>query len=130
MKQWHCQAKTLACTRYYKHSFLYEHRAAYVPCCLVRNFFCSAAVHCLQILVATDVASRGLDVKGIAHVINLDLPRQFEDYVHRIGELPAVTACRQCACKRQQTHVSVIVVAGLPITLHLDDVQQQAARQC
>lgn len=40
---------------------------------------------CVQILVATDVASRGLDVKGIAHVINLDLPRQFEDYVHRIG---------------------------------------------
>ena len=32
-----------------------------------------------------DVASRGLDVTGIAHVINLDLPRQFEDYVHRIG---------------------------------------------
>lgn len=47
---------------------------------------------CMQILVATDVASRGLDVKGIAHVINLDLPRQFEDYVHRIGEstLPPV----------------------------------------
>ena len=41
----------------------------------------------VQILVATDVASRGLDVKGIAHVINLDLPRQFEDYVHRIGML-------------------------------------------
>lgn len=39
----------------------------------------------VRILVATDVASRGLDVKGIAHVINLDLPRQFEDYVHRIG---------------------------------------------
>ena len=36
--------------------------------------------------MATDVASRGLDVKGIAHVINLDLPRQFEDYVHRIGQ--------------------------------------------
>ncbi len=50
-------------------------------------------MHCLQILVATDVASRGLDVKGIAHVINLDLPRQFEDYVHRIGELPAEPAC-------------------------------------
>mmetsp|Transcript_10958 Transcript_10958/g.22807 ORF Transcript_10958/g.22807 Transcript_10958/m.22807 type:complete len:289 (+) Transcript_10958:3-869(+) len=38
-----------------------------------------------QILVATDIASRGLDVSGIAHVINMDLPRQFEDYVHRIG---------------------------------------------
>mmetsp|Transcript_13117 Transcript_13117/g.15863 ORF Transcript_13117/g.15863 Transcript_13117/m.15863 type:complete len:600 (-) Transcript_13117:184-1983(-) len=38
-----------------------------------------------SVLVATDVASRGLDVTGIAHVINLDLPRSFEDYVHRIG---------------------------------------------
>ena len=66
--------------------------------------------------MATDVASRGLDVKGIAHVINLDLPRQFEDYVHRIGELPAVPACRQCDCKQQQMHVRVIVVAGLLVT--------------
>lgn len=41
--------------------------------------------HKTSVLVATDVASRGLDIKGIAHVINLDLPRSFEDYVHRIG---------------------------------------------
>ena len=39
----------------------------------------------VPVLVATDVASRGLDVKGIAHVINMDLPKAFEDYVHRIG---------------------------------------------
>ncbi|XP_042502472.1 DEAD-box ATP-dependent RNA helicase 20-like [Macadamia integrifolia] len=38
-----------------------------------------------NILVATDVASRGLDVTGVAHVINLDLPKAMEDYVHRIG---------------------------------------------
>ena len=38
-----------------------------------------------RVLVATDVASRGLDVKGIGHVVNMDLPRAFEDYVHRIG---------------------------------------------
>ena len=38
-----------------------------------------------RVLVATDVAARGLDVAGISHVINFDLPRQAEDYVHRIG---------------------------------------------
>ncbi|MFN3594120.1 MAG: DEAD/DEAH box helicase [Thiobacillaceae bacterium] len=38
-----------------------------------------------RILVATDVAARGLDVPGISHVVNFDLPLQAEDYVHRIG---------------------------------------------
>lgn len=38
-----------------------------------------------RILVATDVAARGLDVPGISHVFNFDLPMQAEDYVHRIG---------------------------------------------
>ena len=38
-----------------------------------------------RVLVATDVAARGIDVAGITHVINFDLPRQAEDYVHRIG---------------------------------------------
>lgn len=39
----------------------------------------------VKILIATDVAARGLDVNGITHVINFDLPRNIEDYVHRIG---------------------------------------------
>ncbi|MEJ2491103.1 MAG: DEAD/DEAH box helicase [Desulfuromonadales bacterium] len=38
-----------------------------------------------RLLVATDVAARGLDVHGISHVINFDLPQVSEDYVHRIG---------------------------------------------
>ncbi len=39
----------------------------------------------IRLLVATDVAARGLDVTGITHVINYDLPTNAEDYVHRIG---------------------------------------------
>lgn len=39
----------------------------------------------VQILVCTDVASRGLDVKDITHVINYSLPRELDNYVHRIG---------------------------------------------
>lgn len=39
----------------------------------------------IRILVATDVASRGIDVPSISHVINFDLPRCGEDYTHRIG---------------------------------------------
>jgi superfamily II DNA/RNA helicase len=39
----------------------------------------------IQFLVATDVAARGIDVRGISHVINYDLPRTGEDYTHRIG---------------------------------------------
>ena len=39
----------------------------------------------MRVLVATDVAARGIDVPGITHVINFDAPRQAEDYVHRIG---------------------------------------------
>ena len=39
----------------------------------------------LKVLVATDVAARGLDVKALSHVINFDLPQVAEDYIHRVG---------------------------------------------
>ena len=39
----------------------------------------------IDVLVATDVATRGLDVSGVTHVVNFDLPQDPESYVHRIG---------------------------------------------
>lgn len=39
----------------------------------------------VRILVATDLASRGLDVHDITHVFNFDFPRNIEEYVHRVG---------------------------------------------
>ncbi len=39
----------------------------------------------VRVLIATDIAARGIDVDGISHVINYDFPPQPEDYVHRIG---------------------------------------------
>ncbi len=39
----------------------------------------------IQVLVATDVAARGLDIADISHVINYDIPATYDDYVHRIG---------------------------------------------
>jgi ATP-dependent RNA helicase RhlE len=38
-----------------------------------------------RVMVATDIAARGIDVEGISHVINYDVPRFAEDYIHRIG---------------------------------------------
>ncbi len=46
----------------------------------------------VQILVATDIASRGIDVKDITHIINYDVPHTPEDYVHRIGRTGRVDA--------------------------------------
>ena len=39
----------------------------------------------LQVLIATDVAGRGIHIEGVSHVINYNLPEDPEDYVHRIG---------------------------------------------
>jgi ATP-dependent RNA helicase RhlE len=70
---------------------------------LVRDGFTAAMIHgdrtqaqrngalngfqegCFQVLVATDIASRGLHVDDVAHVINYDLPKMAEDFIHRVG---------------------------------------------
>ncbi|MET3589427.1 ATP-dependent RNA helicase RhlE [Bartonella silvatica] len=47
----------------------------------------------VRILVATDIAARGIDIPGISHVINYDLPDEAESYVHRIGRTGRNGAC-------------------------------------
>jgi len=46
----------------------------------------------LRVLVSTDVAARGIDVTGVSHVINFDVPIVYEDYVHRIGRTGRASA--------------------------------------
>lgn len=80
-----------------------KHGADRVTRDLVRCGFKAAAIHgdksqaarqqalegfrqgTLRILVATDIAARGLDIDGVTHIINYDLPNEAETYVHRIG---------------------------------------------
>ena len=45
----------------------------------------SFKLHKAQVMVATDVAARGIHVDNVSHVINYDLPNTVEDYIHRIG---------------------------------------------
>ena len=49
----------------------------------------------LRVLVATDIASRGIDVQDLPHVINFDVPAQPDDYIHRVGRTARVRAHRQ-----------------------------------
>ena len=45
-----------------------------------------------KILVATDVAARGIDIKGVTHVINYQLPQTMDSYIHRIGRTGRASA--------------------------------------
>jgi len=62
----------------------------------------------LEILVATDVAARGLHIEGVSHVFNFDLPFDPEDYVHRIGRTARLGAegdAISFACERYAIHL-------------------------
>lgn len=63
-----------------KASFLWDITQA--KCEKVMKTFRDAKI---QLLVATDAAARGLDVEGVTHVFNYDIPQEAESYIHRIG---------------------------------------------
>ncbi len=72
----------------------------------------------LAFLVATDVASRGLHIEGVTHVINYDLPQDPEDYVHRIGR----TA-------RAGAEGKAISFADEDLVFHLPDIEEFIGRK-
>ncbi len=82
----------------------------------------------LPILVATDVASRGLHIEGVTHVINYDLPQDPEDYVHRIGRTARVGAegkALTLACEDYVYSIDAIqrfVGYELPVSFAGDDL--------
>ena len=74
------------------------------------------------ILVATDLAARGLDIKDIALVVNYDFPSNFEDYVHRIGRTgragaagTAVTLLVPSDAKHARPLIDILSQAGQPV---------------
>lgn len=81
--------------------------------------------HQLRILVATDVASRGLHIDAVTHVFNYDLPQDPEDYVHRIGRTARAGASGKAlslACERYVYGLEPIQeLIGLPIPSDVHD---------
>jgi ATP-dependent RNA helicase RhlB len=62
----------------------------------------------LPILVATDVASRGLHIEGVTHVVNYDVPQDPEDYVHRIGRTARAGASGRAVTLACETYVMAL----------------------
>ncbi len=81
----------------------------------------------IKILVATDVASRGIHVEDISHVINYDLPQDPENYVHRIGRTARVGKpgrALSLACERYVFHLEMIeeyIGYKIPVAWPKDD---------
>jgi ATP-dependent RNA helicase RhlB len=81
----------------------------------------------IPVLVATDVAARGLHIPDVTHVINFDLPQDAEDYVHRIGRTARLGACGEAisfACENYAFHLPEIEqYIGYPIPMEYADAE-------
>ncbi len=88
----------------------------------------------LPVLVATDVAARGLDIPDVSHIFNFDLPQDAEDYVHRIGRTARFGASGDAisfACERYATalpDIEAYLGYKLPAEAITDDLLPQLTR--
>ena len=84
----------------------------------------------LDVLVATDLASRGLDIPDITHVINYDTPNTIEDYIHRCGRTGRfgrpgqATTFLTLECKIAEDLKFLLESTGFPIPIALKDTKQ------
>jgi ATP-dependent RNA helicase RhlE len=94
----------------------------------------------VRILVATDIAARGIDVDGISHVVNFDLPNVAETYVHRIGRTARAGAAGIAIslCDREEMaylrDIEKLIRLSIPVTEHRaspprSDMHQDMRRQ-
>lgn len=74
-----------------------------------------------RVLVATDIAARGIDVDGISHVVNYDVPIQPEDYVHRIGRTGRAQAIGQA--------YTLVTPLDAPMIQRIEKVLQQQLKR-
>ncbi len=90
----------------------------------------------LRLLVASDVAARGLDIQSVSHVINFDIPTQAEDYIHRIGrtgragrEGVAISICaqneRKYLEKIEELMEKKLLIENLPYEKHFSNRNDQ-----
>lgn len=80
-----------------------------------------------QYLIATDVASRGLDITGVTHIYNYDFPETAEDYIHRIGRTGRAgesgDTCAFVTDKNKKVLDDVENKLGFKINVRFDDTE-------
>ena len=83
-----------------------------------------------RVLVATDVAARGIDVADVAHVVNYDMPKEAEDFVHRVGRTGRASSTRDCVNLRRTRRGARAPQNGAHPRHHDEEVPRPQQNSC